>query len=396
MVDAVASLAPKRQEPARPLSRDATALSVAVTPATPEALEAYARLAGGGLAAPAQSAAWVRTWAGTAAADLVIAVASSGQRPVFAIALEAGRLGPFKVAALAGGTHANGNFCAVDPGWAATAGTAALDTVFKAMARARPDLDAVVLERLLPSFQGINNPLSGLPRQDSPNLSLAVDLRGGFDALLSRTEGRKRKKHRAQARKFEAAGGYRRIEARTPGETARLLEAFFAMKQLRFQKMGIADVFADAGVRRFFQALFRGALEDRHPAFVLHALEVGGVLRAVTGSSRTGDRIVCEFGAIADDGLGHLSPGDFLFYGNIEEACAEGLAVYDYSVGDEPYKRLWCDIETRHFDVIVPLTARGRLLAAALRLFASFKSRIKGSPQLWKLARTLRRHVAGR
>ena len=99
------------------------------------------------------------------------------------------------------------------------------------------------------------------------------------------------------------------------------------------------------------------------PPFVLHGLEVDGTLRAVTGSSRTSTRIICEFGTIADDDLAHASPGDFLFFENIAEACRQGLAVYDFSVGDEPYKRLWCDLETRHFDVIIPLSAKGRLLA---------------------------------
>ncbi|TIL50364.1 MAG: GNAT family N-acetyltransferase, partial [Mesorhizobium sp.] len=76
-----------------------------------------------------------------------------------------------------------------------------------------------------------------------PNLSLAVDLAGGFDALLSRASGkRRRKRHRSQARKFGAVGSHRRIEARTADEVNRLLDAFFEMKEFRFRKMGIANV----------------------------------------------------------------------------------------------------------------------------------------------------------
>ena len=115
----------------------------------------------------------------------------------------------------------------------------------------------------------------------------------------------------------------------------------------------------------FFHTLFADALAETPPPFVLHGLEVGGKLRAVTGSSRCGKRLICEFGAIAEDELAHASPGDFLFFDNIEEACQRGLAVYDFSVGDEPYKRLWCDLETRHFDVIVPLTTKGRAAGVA-------------------------------
>jgi CelD/BcsL family acetyltransferase involved in cellulose biosynthesis len=159
--------------------------------------------------------------------------------------------------------------------------------------------------------------------------------------------------------------------------------------------MGIANVFGEPEVRAFFRALFGEALSDDKPSFVLHGLEVAGKLRAVTGSSRSGKRLICEFGAIADDDLAHASPGDFLFFDNIEEACGSGFDVYDFSVGDEPYKRLWCDIETQHFEVLIPLTVKGRALVFVLRQSARLKAFVKNSPTIWKLTKMLRRKTAG-
>ncbi|RWE64197.1 MAG: GNAT family N-acetyltransferase, partial [Mesorhizobium sp.] len=81
----------------------------------------------------------------------------------------------------------------------------AIRSMFKAIGRTRPDIDLISLERLLPDLDGVASPLAALPSFPSPNLALAVDLDGGFDALLSRASGkRKRKKHRSQTRKFEA------------------------------------------------------------------------------------------------------------------------------------------------------------------------------------------------
>ncbi|MBW8909229.1 MAG: GNAT family N-acetyltransferase, partial [Mesorhizobium sp.] len=171
--------------------------------------------------------------------------------------------------------------------------------------------------------------------------------------------------------------------------------AFFEMKESRFAKMGIADVFSDSKVRAFFRALFADALAEERPSFLLHGLEVAGKLRAVTGSSRSGKRLICEFGAIAEDDLAFTSPGDFLFFDNIQEACELGFAVYDFSVGDEPYKRLWCDIEIQHFEVLAPLTLKGRALAAALRQGTRAKAFIKNNPTAWKLTKMLRRKTAG-
>ncbi len=124
-------------------------------------------------------------------------------------------------------------------------------------------------------------------------------------------------------------------------------------------------------------------------------MDVGGTLRAVTGSSRRGKTLICEFGAIVEDELAHASPGDFLFFENIREACRDGFAIYDFSVGDELYKRLWCDLESQHMDAVVPLTAKGRLLALQTRLRARTKAFIKNSPLIWKITKALRRRAVG-
>ncbi|WP_437344069.1 GNAT family N-acetyltransferase [Mesorhizobium marinum] len=358
-----------------------------------DSLSAYAELARRGVCAPPQSALWIEEWVATTGPDGFLAVLEAEGGPACALALEVIRSGPFRIARFMGGRHANGNFPLLVPD--ATA-SIEIEAMLPAIRAARPDIDALVLERLLPDLDGLPNPLLRFPHFPSPNLALAANLEGGFDALLSRVSGkRKRKKHRSQMRKFEAAGGFRLIEASTPEEVSRLLDAFFAMKEFRFRNMGIANVFGDVEVQNFFRSLFLDALRENPPPFVLHALEVGGTLRAVTGSARAGKRIVCEFGAIAKDELAHASPGDFLFFENIGKAGRQGFEIFDFSVGDEPYKRLWCEIETRHFDVAVPLTPKGRILAGALQMKAAAKSYVKNSPAMWRLAKMLRRSAAG-
>ena len=393
MVDAAASF---DGEPLPHASASFRVPAMTVSAATDEALAIYDQLCRSALFAPAQGPDWVRNWVAETRPDAVIALMHAVGRPVFALALEVVRSGPFRIARFTGGRHANGNFAAADPAWLASTGTADMRHAIAAIASARPDIDLIALERLAPDLDGIANPLTLLPNFPSPNLSLAVDLRAGFDGLLDRAGGkRKRKKHRSQIRKFEAVGPYRRITATTPEETAALLDAFFAMKEQRFRKMGIANVFGDPRVRDFFHALFAGALAGPTPPFVLHGLEVAGKLRAVTGSSRCGRRLICEFGAIMEDELSHASPGDFLFFDNIQEACEDGMAVYDFSVGDEPYKRLWCDIEVQHLEVLAPLTLKGRALALGLRQSARLKAFAKHSPAVWKLTKLARRKAAG-
>ncbi len=390
MVDAAASL--DNADAARGVPID-----IEVSPVTPVALAAYAQLCVTSRHGPAQAPLWVQNWVTHMHPDGLIVSLRADGRGAFALALEVVRAGPFRVARFMGGTHANGNFAPALPAWSSVTSRAEMAQMVKAIRAARPDIDALLLQRLALDLDGHKNPLLALPHVPSPNIALAVDLRSGFDAVLEHTSAkRKRKKHRAQMRKFEAAGGYRRIVADTPEEIRRLFDAFLEMKEQRFRKAGVANVFAEAEIQAFFHALFADALRNGTRGFTLEGLEVAGKLRAVTGTSRCGKRLICEFGAIRDDELAPASPGEFLFYENIEKACEQGFEVYDFSVGDEPYKRLWCDVETRQADALVPLTAKGHGFALAMRVSGRLKTWIKNSPTLWRLAKALRRRTASR
>lgn len=371
-----------------PAEQDSAVLTPCVYSEPQRALAAYSLACEGAVVSPTQRLAWIETWVKHLTPDFIVATLGPATAPVFAVALEISRTGSLRTAHFVGDKHSNGNF----PPLRGTVSAADIRSLTDAIHRRRPDIDIVAFERLAERCGGVANPLIDADAAPSANLALAVDLSGGFEALLTRVSGkRKRKKHRSQQRKFEAAGGFRRLAAKTPGEVDAMLDAFFVMKDDRFRKLGIANVFGPPGVQAFFRALFKQALAGSPPAYVLHGLEVAGRLRAVTGSSRTGNRLVCEFGSIAEDELSSVSPGDFLFFENIREACEEKLAIYDFSVGDEPYKRLWCDIEITQYDVLVPLTRRGHVLATALRAGNRMKSFVKKSPLVWRIAKAVRK-----
>ncbi|MFC6488521.1 GNAT family N-acetyltransferase [Nitratireductor sp. GCM10026969] len=377
---------------AAPVARAATGTVVTAKPASVAALKDYEAFCAGMLYPPTQGPLWARAWLDGREDEGLLLFARQAGRPAMALALETARFGAFRVARFAGGSHANGNFPPLDPG-GGTLGKDAVSGLLSAIRTARPDIDLVMLERQRLSFERISNPLLHLPHATSPNVALSADLTGGFEQVLERGGKRKRKKHRAQKRKFEAAGGYRLIEARTGAEVDRLLDTFLAFKHERFLSLGLADVFDAPQVQARWRALFHSACGRETQPFVLHGLEVAGKLRAVTGLSRTPDSVICEFNAFAQDELSSLSPGEFLFYEDILAACSEGLAIYDLSVGDEPYKRLWCDIETRHADTFAGLTVKGHLLAHGLRAMSRVKRAVKAHPALARFARRVYRLV---
>src|SRR5690606_15564462 len=97
-------------------------------------------------------------------------------------ALEIVREGPFRTARFPGGDHANGNFPAMARD---TAPLSEADTkaICQAVHDARPDIDLIYLQRQNPVQVGVSNPLAELSSIRSPNVSLAVDLSGGFEGV---------------------------------------------------------------------------------------------------------------------------------------------------------------------------------------------------------------------
>jgi CelD/BcsL family acetyltransferase involved in cellulose biosynthesis len=262
--------------------------------------------------------------------------------------------------------------------------------VRRAISLARPGIDAILLERQVEILNGMPNRLILENSVVSPNVALSFALPPTFQELLKERNGaKKQKKMRQMQRRMDERGGWRIFKADSQDETSRVLDRFFLLKGERLKSRGLKDVFADPGVQAFFKVLFANALTSPSPRYELHALEVGGEIAAVAGCTINGKHLTVEFGGICSSDR-QLSPGDILYHFLIEQSCQRRFETFDFGVGDEFYKRRWCDTETWHRDTYLPITTKGRLVVAALANIAAAKKQIKNSPMLFNLLKKLR------
>jgi CelD/BcsL family acetyltransferase involved in cellulose biosynthesis len=245
------------------------------------------------------------------------------------------------------------------------------------------------------TWAGTTNPLALLPRQRSPNFGFSGALAHDFDALLRvRTNASDRKKMRKKARTLAGYGEVRFERARTTHDVRRVLDAFFKQKSARMRTLGIPDVFATPGVRRFIEAAASASVRGSNPPVELYALSVDDIIVATMGGIAGGGRFCGMFNSIAQGRYAIESPGEQLILNLVKDCCERGLETFDLGIGEAQYKTLFCSDTEPLFDSYLPLTASGSVLALSFSAGAWLKRTIKQKPALWILVRIGRRLLA--
>ncbi len=383
MVDAILNA---EDASANPVLPDVTVRLVEDRDAVNAAIDAIAPLA---VHTTAQHPAFLKAW-----------IAQTQARPAF-IMVQAGDAGPVLLplevdaahtARYCGGRHANGNFPVGRADDLIALHGLGLPPIASALANANLTASAIILERQHKTLRGIPNPFVDAQSVASPNIALSLALEGYIERLKgSRSGKQKLKKLRSYRRKLDAMGAVGFRHPVDKADTHQVLDRFFALKADHFRQAGIADVFGDTQTRAFFERLFA----DGGKTFELHALTVDGEIAAMIGCSAHQGRMTVEFGSY-DPRFASARPGELLFDGAIAHAGEAGFAIFDFGIGDEPYKRAWCDIETTHHDTTIALSAGGQVRAMAQRGRSRLVRAIKSNAHLWSVAKAARKRLARR
>lgn len=292
-----------------------------------------------------------------------------------------------------GERQANGNFPLGRAGDIEALAAIGSDGITRALAGLPLRADSIVLERQLQTLGGAPNPFVFETSPASPNPALSLSLEGTFDDVLDRHSGkRRRKRFRQQERVLDKLGGYEYIPRVPKEDVAETLARFFELKAGHFEAMGAPDVFASDHVQRFYRRLFEAPVAEDQAAHELKALEVQGEKIAIIGCTTHAGQVTGEFGTF-DPSYAQAGPGELLFFLAIREATEAGVAIYDFGIGDEPYKRAWCEIETTHRDTVIPLSARGHVQSWMQTGRNRFVRSLKGNRRVWSAAKQIRRRI---
>ena len=253
-------------------------------------------------------------------------------------------------------------------------------------ARAALRHDMVVLKKMPKSIGAQDNPMLALEVWLHPSGAYETALGEEWETFYNaKRSSATRRRDRTKLKKLSELGAVRFVEP-AEHERAATLDALIAQKTKSFTRMGVPNMFARPGYAEFYRDL---ALSSRALAHVSR-LDVGDTMAAVNLGLAFGD---CYYHVLAsyDDGeVSRFGPGAAHLRELLQYAIRRGCRRFDFTIGDEPYKRDWCETEQQLFDHSAAVTLRGVPEAAAALIWGRVKRAIKHSAWGWALVQRVR------
>jgi CelD/BcsL family acetyltransferase involved in cellulose biosynthesis len=255
--------------------------------------------------------------------------------------------------------------------------------------RMRLGHDLVDLEKMPKVIGEQTNPFCALRVTPHVNDAYLTALGGGWDAYYAaKRSSATRKTDRKKHNRLADHGETRFVTAGDRDGVVRTVDALIDEKRRSYAKLGVTNMFEKPGHRDFFLDLATGPRSSR----LTHVsrLDVGDKTAAANFGLIFRGRYYYILAGYDDGDLARFGPGAIQLMDVMRYATEHGCKLFDFTIGDEPYKREWCDIEIELCDYVAPASMRGRLAAMTTLAFRNVKRRIKRSPAAWAVVRKLR------
>ncbi len=274
--------------------------------------------------------------------------------------------------------------------FAATCTAADMQHILTRIARHVSSADALSLIKTVHIFDSALNPLTHMQHLPHPSAAHAISLHGTFDELYADKRSKStRRKDRQRRQRIEAMGDLKFEIAQTPQQRHDMLISLLSQKAAWLEARGITNPFAADDVQAFLQSL----IDDPSAAAALHisAMTLNGEVIAGNLGYTRGNRFYAMIGTIADGDVARQSPGIVHLHELLKWCFDNDISIFDLTVGDEGYKKDWCDMRQDLVDIRLPLSIAGYLATAILRAKDMAKRAIKSSPGLFTFALAARR-----
>jgi len=204
----------------------------------------------------------------------------------------------------------------------------------------------------------------GLSSNAHQNLnSYQAKLPGTWDEYFGNIKKRIRSDSRRQQRRLEKLGEVAFIHPQSEDDKREIIQSMIKQKSRRYQDTSVWDMLASPE----YQSFYEGLKNLDSGSFQVHcaALMVGDTAVATHVGVVGGGTFYYLMPAHAGGDWEKYSPGRLLLLKLIKWAIENELELFDFTHGEEAYKKDWCDRETNLFQISQSVSMPGRLFSLA-------------------------------
>jgi len=336
-----------------------------------------------------QSYDWLATWHEAVGRQqgwevLLVELSDADDRTLMLLPLGRRRQYGLRIAGFLGGEVTDYNA----PLLRADFDAAAFPALWPVIVRLLGGIDVFRARRVPMHVEGVVNPMAALAGMEHTEQAHVATLTSSFEEFQKQRSAKVFADTRRQLRRLGELGKVQLLIDTSGLQRAQVVEAMARQKARRWHETGSRDLFAEEGYLAFYQDLATRGLGGG--AVMVSALYVDENLVATHWGIRYGKRFYWLMPGYEDGEWGRYSVGRILLDAVVRDCIAQGLALFDLTVGDEAYKQQWAD----H---ILPLYAgrqghslRGKLAVTLDRTYRHLRERARANQTLRTLVRRLR------
>jgi CelD/BcsL family acetyltransferase involved in cellulose biosynthesis len=258
--------------------------------------------------------------------------------------------------------------------------------------RAYPEtaFDVIRLEKMPAAVGAQANPFAALDTTVHPSGYYATPLGPDWETFYTgKRSSSTRRRDRTKRNRLGDFGAVAFASLPSGHAAVAALDVLVAQKSATFAARGIPNFFAKPGYLAFYRALASSARTGN----LVHVseLRVGSEVAAVSFCLMFGGRYYYLLSSYTEKDMARFGPGAVHLHELMRYAIDKGVNVFDFTIGDETYKRDWCEETTSLYDHIAFANWRGALTVLPLRFARNAKRTIKQTPVLWAAFTRLRK-----
>jgi len=223
--------------------------------------------------------------------------------------------------------------------------------------------DVVEFEKMPEVIGAQPNPFIDLPvwiANYSAHLSTLTDNWEQF--YKSKVSKSTAKVDRRRFKNLATVGEVRFVEV-TQDDIEATVKALIQQKQVSYARMGVPDLFSRDGYCAFFQSIATNLSRLVH----VTRIDVGGEM-AATGMGLPFQGRYHLILSSYDERFAKHSPGRKHLHELMQHAINQKMQIFDFTIGDEPYKLDWSDTTVRLLTYVESHSATGRVVLAGKSL----------------------------